>query len=236
MFLSSVSSILRAIDELTLNRAQAWKTRPCSISIKKWDCAKRPYQFLFTTLLTITNNNAEVPALTVGASFFAVNVVPSLAAFWISSCKPGPSPSPLQCTSIPWKNTDQTLTSGIIKISYERGAFSCLYANAFTKGDQFQFPHFFLRPWPNCLPETATDSEHTLQIWNFKRFTCAVAYLGFHKGGPNFRWPLVLTWRGAKPCFPIFSYGEIYLTKGGPWPNASLNTPLYMCQHNEWHH
>ena len=35
-----------------------------------------------------------------------------------------------------------------------------------------------------------------------------VEYLEFHKGGPNFRWPLVLTQGGAKPCFPIFFYGE----------------------------
>ena len=37
----------------------------------------------------------------------------------------------------------------------------------------------------------------------------AVAYLGFHKGGRNFRWPLVLTQRGGQKLrFPIFSYGE----------------------------
>ena len=44
-----------------------------------------------------------------------------------------------------------------------------------------------------------------------------MAYLGFHKGGPNFRWPLVLTQRGAKPGFVFFSYGEktIFFAKGG---------------------
>ena len=54
----------------------------------------------------------------------------------------------------------------------------------------------------------------------------AVAYFGFHKGGPNFLWPLVLTQKGgAKPCFPIFSYGKnCFLPKRhGPTP---LNTPL----------
>ena len=45
-----------------------------------------------------------------------------------------------------------------------------------------------------------------------------MAYLGFHKGGPNFRWPLVLTQGGGdKPCFQIFSSGEKhkFFAKGG---------------------
>ena len=56
----------------------------------------------------------------------------------------------------------------------------------------------------------------------------SMAYLGFQKGGPNFRWPLVLTQRGAKLSFPNFSYGEkkIFFAKEGPWPNGPLNTPL----------
>ena len=33
---------------------------------------------------------------------------------------------------------------------------------------------------------------------------------------------MVLTQKGAKPCFPIFSYGEnkFFFAKGGPWPNG----------------
>ena len=43
--------------------------------------------------------------------------------------------------------------------------------------------------------------------WGSSHISPSVAYLGFPKGGPNFLWPLVLTW-GGKPCFPIFSYGK----------------------------
>ena len=32
----------------------------------------------------------------------------------------------------------------------------------------------------------------------------AMAYLGFHKGGPNFLWPLVLTERGGQTRFSKF--------------------------------
>ena len=48
-----------------------------------------------------------------------------------------------------------------------------------------------------------------------------MAYLGFHKRGANFCWPLVLTQRGeAKPSFPIFSYGEKNIVaKEGRIPN-----------------
>ena len=57
-------------------------------------------------------------------------------------------------------------------------------------------------------------SKHTCQHWGVfhcnpyrSRHPTSVAYLRFHKGGPNFRWPLVLTQKGAKPClFPIFSH------------------------------
>ena len=50
----------------------------------------------------------------------------------------------------------------------------------------------------------------------------SVAYLGFQKGGPNFRWPLVLTQRGGKPSFPIFlvCQQKNFLAKGGPWHNG----------------
>ena len=47
-----------------------------------------------------------------------------------------------------------------------------------------------------------------------------MAYLGFQKGGPHVRWPLVLTQGGAKPSFPIFLLckKKKFLAKGGPWP------------------
>ena len=52
----------------------------------------------------------------------------------------------------------------------------------------------------------------------------SVAYLGFHKGGPNFCWPLVpihLYKGGAKLCSPIFYYvKKIFLAKGGHGPMA----------------
>ena len=54
----------------------------------------------------------------------------------------------------------------------------------------------------------------------------AMAYLGFHKGGPNFLWPLVLTQRGPNQVFQIFSHVKKNFAKGGPWPNGPLNTPL----------
>ena len=38
--------------------------------------------------------------------------------------------------------------------------------------------------------------------------TQPMAYLGFQKGGPNIRWPLVFTQRGVKPSFLIFYYVE----------------------------
>ena len=43
---------------------------------------------------------------------------------------------------------------------------------------------------------------------------CTVAYLGFHKEGPNFRWPLVLTQRGPKHVFLYFP-----MTKKNLLPN-----------------
>ena len=47
----------------------------------------------------------------------------------------------------------------------------------------------------------------------------AVAYLGFQKGGPNFRWPLVLTQRGGQTKFSNFFImsKKNFLAKGGPW-------------------
>ena len=38
--------------------------------------------------------------------------------------------------------------------------------------------------------------------------------------GANFRWPLVLTQRGAKQCFPIFSYGGNFCLQKEAWPNG----------------
>ena len=54
-----------------------------------------------------------------------------------------------------------------------------------------------------------------------------VAYLGFHKGGPKLSLANCAHTKGAKPCFPIFSYGEkMFLLKGGHGPMAPLNMPL----------
>ena len=56
-------------------------------------------------------------------------------------------------------------------------------------------------------------------------FLHAVKYLGFYEG-VNFRWSLVLTQRGAKPCFLFFHRADKKFAKGA-WPNAPpLNTPL----------
>ena len=56
------------------------------------------------------------------------------------------------------------------------------------------------------------------------------AYLGFHKGGRNFRWPVVLTQRGgqkqAKISYFFLWWKKFVVAKGGPWPNGPLNTPL----------
>ena len=51
-----------------------------------------------------------------------------------------------------------------------------------------------------------------------------VAYLGFQKGGANFRWPLVLTQRGGQTKFSIFLLCQkhFFLAKGGPWSNGPL--------------
>ena len=43
----------------------------------------------------------------------------------------------------------------------------------------------------------------------------AVAYLGFHKEGPNFCWPLVLTQRGGQTMFSYFFLCEHFFAKGG---------------------
>ena len=61
-----------------------------------------------------------------------------------------------------------------------------------------------------------------------KEPNCSVAYLGFHKGGTYFLWPLMLTQRGAKPSFPMYFLCQniFCLAQGGPWPNGPLNTPL----------
>ena len=49
----------------------------------------------------------------------------------------------------------------------------------------------------------------------------AVAYLGFHKGGPNFLWPLVLTQRGPNQVLKKISCKKKnFFAKGGPWPNG----------------
>ena len=52
-----------------------------------------------------------------------------------------------------------------------------------------------------------------------------VTFLGFHKGGLFFLWPLMLSQRGTKLCFPIFSYGQnwfFFWSKGGHGPIALL--------------
>ena len=69
-------------------------------------------------------------------------------------------------------------------------------------------------------------------FWLFllcSHWSSAVAYLGFQKWGPNFRWPLVLTQWGGKLSFPNFSYGENknFFAKGAMAP---LNTPLVICR------
>ena len=56
-----------------------------------------------------------------------------------------------------------------------------------------------------------------------------VAYLWFRKGGPNFRWLLVLIQREGQPSFPIFFQCQqkfFFGQKGAmaQWP--PLNTPL----------
>ena len=52
-----------------------------------------------------------------------------------------------------------------------------------------------------------------------------MAYLGFQKGGPNFRWPLVLTQRGQYPVF-FSMVKNFFFAKGGLGPMAPLNMPL----------
>ena len=55
-----------------------------------------------------------------------------------------------------------------------------------------------------------------------------VAYLGFHKGGPNVCWPLVLTLRG-KTFFPncFLWWKNLFCSNGGHGPMALLNMPLH---------
>ena len=50
----------------------------------------------------------------------------------------------------------------------------------------------------------------------------------FKKGGPNVRWPLVLTQRGPNQVFQFFTMSKKkLLAYGGPWPIWSgVNTPL----------
>ena len=45
-------------------------------------------------------------------------------------------------------------------------------------------------------------------------FEVPATYLGFHKGGTNFLWPLMLSRKGTKPCFPIFSYVQNWFFSG----------------------
>ena len=56
-------------------------------------------------------------------------------------------------------------------------------------------------------------------------------------GGPNFRWPQVLTQRGPNYVFQFFSYDQkqIFLPKGAmaQWP--PLNTPLLKPHYNTEH-
>ena len=49
-----------------------------------------------------------------------------------------------------------------------------------------------------------------------------MVYLGFHKGGPNFLWPLVLTQRGAQTMFSNFfpMAKTDFFCQRGPWPNG----------------
>ena len=61
----------------------------------------------------------------------------------------------------------------------------------------------------------------------------AVTYLGFHKGGPNFLWSLVLTQRGTKPGFPNFFVCQknFFFAKGGHGPMAP--PPKYATAHRD---
>ena len=54
-----------------------------------------------------------------------------------------------------------------------------------------------------------------------------MAYLGFQKEGPNFCWPLVLTQRGAKPYFQIFSYGENFFFRPKGYCHGPMASPKY---------
>ena len=47
-----------------------------------------------------------------------------------------------------------------------------------------------------------------------------VAYSGFRKGGPNFRWPLVLIQRRGQPSFPI-----LFNVKKNYWPKQAMSPP-----------
>ena len=49
----------------------------------------------------------------------------------------------------------------------------------------------------------------------------SVAYLQFHKEGPNFLWPLMLTQRGPNHVFLFFSYGQKdFFGQRRPWSNG----------------
>ena len=71
------------------------------------------------------------------------------------------------------------------------------------------------------LLELTYESKWTLAVLHMSRLV-PVAYLGFHKGGPNFLWPLVLTQRGGpNQLFQIFSYVKnFFFAKGGHGPMA----------------
>ena len=72
--------------------------------------------------------------------------------------------------------------------------------------------------------------EPILGTWELDRSELwTVAYLGFHKGGPNFLWPLMLTqWVRPNQVFKFFSYVKknFFLPKGGHGTLAPLNTLL----------
>ena len=57
------------------------------------------------------------------------------------------------------------------------------------------------------------------------RVLVSSGYLRFQKGGPNFRWPLVLTQRGPNHVFLFFRMVKIFFIcqaghGRGPWPNG----------------
>ena len=92
-----------------------------------------------------------------------------------------------------------------------------IYNEGPYKYSRLLYYYYYLRSWYRQFN----------QLW-----LCSVAYLGFRKGGGKFSLATSAHTKEGSTKFSNFFFNvKKKLTKGGPWPNGPLNTPLIMLMH-----